>query len=127
MKKLLFIALFCCGLFAASNAQVLTYTLNNVSGVDWKIGLDDAGPSATIFHTSLAFSPPITGAIFPFFAFPLSMKAKNALGCNAGASALGAGPGTFFSTAACAPGTGVVYNITTTIPFVQYNMDLFFL
>lgn len=125
MKKLFFIALFFFGLLAASNAQVLTYTLNNVSGVDWKIGLDDAGPSAAIYHSSLAFSPPISGAIFPFFAFPLSMKAKNATGCTAGTSAPGVGGGLFFTTAACG-GSGVAYNITTTIPFVQYNMTLFF-
>jgi len=125
MKKLFFIALFSFGLFAISNAQVLTYTLNNVSGIDWKFGMDDAGPTPAIYHSLPAGIPPISGAIFPSFSFPLGMKTVNQFGCSGGTSALGVGIGTI-PLSPCISASSVVYNITNPIPFVQFNMDLFF-
>lgn len=125
MKKLFFITLFSIGMFAVSNAQVMTYTLNNFSGISWDFGMDDTGPSPSIYHNVPATSPPISGAIFPFFQFDLGMKTENQFNCGGYTIATGPGPGSI-PLSPCFVPSGVVFNITTVVPFVQYNMDLFF-
>jgi len=125
MKKLLFLALFFIGSLTVSNAQFLTYELNNTSStVTWDYAMKDAGPSPVVFELGILPLTTRTGVITNF-AFPIEFKAQDSNGCGTGQVIPGPTTGVGIPITCNIP-TGIKYKVDVLIPFVVWHLELYF-
>lgn len=118
--------MFSIGFLAVSQAQVLVYSLENQSNLDWEFKIGDASGNAAYYANIPGPSAPIVN-FFNGFTFPLEFGGQNSFGCSAYENVPGPTAGAnvpFF----CWVPSAINYNVTVqqVIPFVLYNMILEF-
>lgn len=126
MKKLLFIALFCLGMFSISNAQFISYTATN-SGTDtWDLGMTDAGTGIATYELGILPTQVRTGTVGPGYAFPFEFKCQNQNGCGTYQFVPTTTSGVYVPITNCGVPTAIKYRLELVIPFVLWEFEVKF-